>query len=120
MAEDAGPWLGKAEQDLHAARVNLEADLYDVAASLSQQAAGKALKAVYVERVGDGWKTHDLVAIGRQLEAPREIVDRYKSLSPHYFATRYPPEAGEDYERQDAETALEHATEVVGWSKDQL
>lgn len=120
MADDVGPWIAKAERDLHAARVNLEADLFDVAAFLSQQSAEKALKAVCIAQSGDLWKTHDLVALARELDAPDAVVDRCKSLSPHYFATRYPPEAGAEYTREDAETALEHAREVVGWSKDQL
>jgi len=52
MMDEARVWFSKAERDLDSARYNMKGGKHEVAAFLSQQAAEKALKALYTEIQG--------------------------------------------------------------------
>ena len=101
-------WYQKAEEDLLAAKVVIQASpmLYDVAAFHSQQAAEKYLKAylVYFETMPP--KVHDLKQLIDLLEkfdvSINEIRDA-EFLSLYAVRSRYP----DDYEIETKEQALE-------------
>lgn len=118
METDA--WLRQSEADLKAARDNVDTENYHVAAFLAHQSAEKALKAVYISKKQDLWKTHDLVALARAVGAPVDVVDRCDRLNPHYIATRYPVGSETVYEKEDVENAISDAREVLGWARKQL
>jgi HEPN domain-containing protein len=123
MANRSADWLRQAERDLEVARTTLAAGQYDWACFAAQQAAEKALKAVFQAHHAEGWGhvLHRLVEalqdrepeIVRFLEAAR-ILDKY------YIPTRYPNglAAGapaDVYTRSEAEGAIAHAEDIAGF-----
>lgn len=110
-------WLAQADEDLRTAEYNLEGEMLDAAAFYAQQAAEKALKAVHLGSEGRLTRTHDLVALGRRVDAPEDLLERCKILSPAYFYTRYPDVAGIDAIDEDVPELVEHAKEVVSWAR---
>lgn len=118
MQDEAVLWIGKAEEDLITAKVNADNDRYSASAFFSQQAAEKALKAVYIRKFRELWKIHDLVELARKVGAPAKILEACDTLNPHYIETRYPVEA--EYDEDIALKALEKAEEVISWSKKKL
>ncbi|MFB0545459.1 MAG: HEPN domain-containing protein [Anaerolineae bacterium] len=56
----------------------------------SQQAAEKALKALYLYQRRELARTHNLVELAKDLGAPPEVVEAAQELTPDYLVTRYP------------------------------
>ncbi len=75
MEEEIKAWVAKAENDLKVAKDNLGLTNYEDVCFHCQQAAEKALKAVYILQKGKLEKVHDLVRLGSQIEAPVEILN---------------------------------------------
>lgn len=91
--EEALRWIGKADQDLRAARLLLDA-IPEQAAFHAQQALEKTLKALLVARCQDVRKTHDistLVVLVRP-HWPTLIADPFplEALTSWYIGSRYP------------------------------
>ncbi|RLF14727.1 MAG: DNA-binding protein [Thermoprotei archaeon] len=121
MVSRAEDWLRQALRDLeHAKRSAIHGD-YEWACFAAQQAAEKAVKALY-QRLGvEVWG----YSISRMLEAlpsehkpSRELIDKAKELDRHYIPTRYPnfhPEGAplDYYTEEDARRAIKHAEEVI-------
>ena len=103
---------------MNAANVNLQQCLYEVSCFLSHQSAEKALKAVYIEKFEMLWKIHDLIKLGRKLDAPIEILEICDLLNPHYIAARYPVDVS--YTEEMAVESFEKAGKVLQWSKEKL
>jgi len=114
-------WLRQAVRDLEHARRSMELGDYEWACFAAQQAAEKAVKALY-QRLGvEVWGR----SISRMLEAlpegykpPEELIDMARELDRHYIPTRYPnfhPEGApmDYYSRADAERAIRYAEEVL-------
>ena len=118
MMAEAKDWLEKAEKDLMAAEINTRQALFEVAAFLCQQAAEKALKAVYISKFKRLWKVHDLKELAVKVGAGRGLLVKCDALNPHYIATRYPIDM--DYTKSIAEDAFKNAKEVVEWAKAEL
>ncbi len=116
--EDARAWLKRAERDLRAARVALEAALWEHACFLAQQAAEKALKAAWLAQGRVPPRTHDLVALARELPFPtlQEKAEQLRTLSAYYTAARY-PDVWTDVETlcppSQARAAISFAQEVL-------
>lgn len=95
---DTLAWLRKAEGDLRAAAVDLDADppLVDDALFHCQQAVEKALKALLTWHDVPFRKTHSLEELGRQAVALhgelRDLADRASLLSEYAWKFRYPGE----------------------------
>ncbi len=73
--EEVKKWIEKAKKDLDDAEFNFINNRFEVAAFLSHQAAEKALKALYILKFKKLWKIHDLVELGKTLNAPFEILE---------------------------------------------
>jgi len=116
--EEVSQWIEKAEHDLNTAEVNLKEGIYDASAFFSQQAAEKALKALYILKYRKLWKIHDLYELSKKVGSPKDISNISEKLTQHYIATRYPNE--EEYSRKDAEEALGQAKKVMEWVKKKL
>jgi HEPN domain-containing protein len=116
--EETMEWLEKAGKDIRTAEVNLKQGIYDASAFFSQQAAEKALKALYIKKKAELWRTHDLGALAKKLGAEKKMTAVCDSLTEHYIATRYPTEA--KYGKPDAEEALSQSREVVEWVRKTL
>src|SRR5437868_6750359 len=93
MAERAQDWFRQAEADLRLARTARDAGHYEWAAFASQQAAEKAIKALFQHLHLEAWG-HVLSALLEHLPnesiATTELMDRAKELDKHYIPTRYP------------------------------
>ena len=124
VREEAEDWLAQGERDLRTARNCLQAGDYYAAAFFAQQAAEKALKALCIIRLKEFPTSHNLVRIAKQLNAPDDIVQACRSLTPVYTTARYPNAAmGPPFELFDRELAERHLREaglVVEWVKRSL
>jgi HEPN domain-containing protein len=117
-------WLARAKSDLIFARLSLpEGTFYEDLCFHAQQAAEKALKAVYQYR---GWAfryTHDLeelvTGLKRQGLAIPPEVDNAIVLTNFAWEARYPglsePVTPEEYEE-----AVSHAEAVVAWAEKEI
>ena len=115
-------------RDLEHARKSVELGDYEWACFAAQQAAEKAVKALYQKLGMEVWGC----SVSRMLEqlpdehrAPGELVDGAKELDRHYIPTRYPnfhPEGApmDYYTRADAERAIGHAEEIIGFCRSKV
>ncbi len=68
-------------------------------------------------------KTHDLVLLAKKVNAPTEIMEACKQLTPVYVETRHPDAGGMGFRRYDKEETKEDLasmTEIIKWVKKQL
>ncbi len=121
MATRHQDWLWQARRDLEQARASTADAFYEWACFAAQQAAEKALKALYQRRGADAWGhlLADLIrALPADIEVPPELVEKAKELDKHYIAPRYPnalPHGapGQSYTKGEAERAIENAEQVL-------
>ena len=128
MAERSLDWLRQAEADLRHARNARDDGDYEWSAFASQQAAEKAIKAVFQRRHLDAWG-HTLSVLLESLPADARpganLVDVAKELDKHYIPTRYPNgfERGapvDFYTRREAEQAIANAEALLAWCHRQI
>ncbi len=115
-------WIRYAEGDLEMARRALSGEeaLYIQACFHAQQAAEKAIKAVFVVRSIEFRFVHDLAGLLDALsecglEIPPDVFEAH-FLTPYAVESRYPgleEEVGSDETRE----ALATAERVLGWAK---
>lgn len=111
-AEQVREWLLRAAEDLRAAEVLNETSVFAPSLFHCQQAAEKALKALFVWHDQPFGKTHDLVALvdeGRQvLPSLADHTEAAAALTPLASLFRYP---GADVEpgHEDVTSALDYA-----------
>ncbi|MGA2072289.1 MAG: HEPN domain-containing protein [Terriglobia bacterium] len=113
-------WLARAKGDLALAGTQLPAGaFYEDLCFHAQQAAEKALKAIYQYR---GWTfryVHDLEELLAGLRKaglnPSPKVDQAKLLTGYAFEARYPG-PGEPIGEDEYKRALESAKAVVDWA----
>jgi HEPN domain-containing protein len=117
--EAVAHWWRLARYDLDTAKALLASARYLYVAFLCQQAAEKALKAVFVQRKGTvAPRVHGLIRLAQ--DASVHMDDRRKDLlarlSPFSVLGRYPPVA------VDPETALDQAaaTELLAATEELL
>ncbi len=117
-------WWKQALSDLNAAEINLKQGVFYIASFLSQQAAEKALKALYIKKFKKLTKIHDLHLLALDLKLPEPLIEACNTLNAVYVETRYPDASGgipaEEFTLQDAQTDLKLANEVVLWVKQKL
>ena len=121
MPERSADWLAQAERDLQQAEWSLKGEFYEWACFICQQAAEKAVKAVYQAHHGAGWGhsvSKLLVALPKGLTVDERLVERAIQLDRFYILPRYPNgfDVGSPkdyYTRRDAEGALEDARAII-------
>jgi HEPN domain-containing protein len=115
-------WLDQARWDLgHAGRALDDQD-FEWACFAAQQAAEKAVKAVYQRHGGEAWG-HAVSVLLQGLEGfevPGSLLDSARELDQHYVPTRYPnahPEGAPHafYTQRQAERAVGYAEEIIAW-----
>jgi len=128
LVSRAGDWLRQATRDLEHARRSVELGDYEWACFAAQQAAEKAVKALYQKLGIEVWGH----SISRMLEhlpdehrPPKELVEKAKELDRHYIPTRYPnlhPEGApmDYYTRADAERAVRYAGEILEFCRSKV
>ena len=128
MVERSRDWMLQAERDLENARYELKGGYYEWACFLAQQAAEKAVKAVF-QRLGAEAFGHSVASLlkklPKHLAPPSKLINAAKELDKAYIPTRYPnahPEGPpfEAYTEEEAERLIAYAEEIVGYCKDIL
>ena len=117
-------WVEQAEHDLAAAEDNCTGGWWDVAAVLSQQAAEKAAKALWLASRQDSVpRTHAVDDILAKLGAPEHIVAAGRALARTYWAYRYPNSVnGPPFKlvrEADARERVQDAQRVLEWVRAQ-
>lgn len=112
-------WFKKAKKDFEAAQYNLKGNQFDAGLFFLQQTAEKVLKAVYIKLYQRLLKTHDLVLLSKEVNAPQNIQRACKLLSPLYHQTRYPDTSYKDLYSGTDEFLLA-VQEVLQWAEAQL
>jgi HEPN domain-containing protein len=116
----ARDWFARAKGDLALARAPLpEGAFYDDLCFHAQQAAEKALKAVYRHHDWTFRYTHDLEELvtglrDHGLEIPTAVAEAI-ILTSFAWEARYPG-LGEPVTAQEYQEALQHAQAVVSWA----
>lgn len=116
---DPVAWIKRAKYDLKAAEHDAEGELFDHAVFWCQQAAEKALKAVYIKKFSKLLKIHELVYLARAIGAPPELLNLCEDLNPYYIQTRY-PDYEETLSEEEAQKAIRIAEKVVKWAEKNL
>jgi HEPN domain-containing protein len=117
-------WLARAKGDLALAEAPLPpGGFYEDLCFHAQQAAEKALKAIYL---GRGWSfryVHDLEELLKGLRdrglAPAQEVGRAVLLTSYAFEARYPG-PGEPVTEQEYKQAVDLAKKVLHWAESVL
>ncbi len=118
----ARDWWVQAQADLRHARHALEDGDYEWACFAAQQAAEKALKALFEHRGQRVWGhslTYMLEALRQEgMEIPEPLWDAARILDKLYLPTRYPNGLAqgaptEFYTRREAEDAIRYSEEVL-------
>ncbi|HAF69878.1 TPA: DNA-binding protein [Candidatus Acetothermia bacterium] len=121
-------WLRQAKRDLDHARRSLELGDYEWACFAAQQAAEKALKALY-QSLGGEARGHSvrglLERLPPRLSPGRELEAAARELDKHYIPTRYPNSYAEGapfeyYSEEEARRAISHAEKIIGFCEDNM
>ena len=125
MAERSWDWFRQAEKDLENAKWEKKGGFYEWSCFSAQQAAEKALKAVYQKLGGTAWG-HSVWALLKGLEEKLEIPNQLKEIARRldrfYIPSRYPNgwEVGiphEYFTEEDACEAIRGAREILRFCK---
>lgn len=121
MREEVRNSWEQAQEDLKTAEVLLESKRYYACVFFSQQAAEKAIKALYIQMKRQLPMTHNIVELSQNLKAPSEVVEAAQELNPDYMTTRYPNAANgipaRMYSEKSAKMHLGCANIVMEWVK---
>lgn len=124
----ARDWLNQAFRDLEQARHSAQAGFHEWACFASQQAAEKALKAVYLHLGAEAWG-HSLImlchGLKERIDVPDELVKSARSLDHYYIPTRYPNGfdagmPGDYYDDEDSARAIRCAEDILRFCADLL
>lgn len=120
MRDEAGQWLRLSQTDLATAEQLRNDGIYYAAVFFAQQAAEKALKALWVGRHAElAPRTHNLVALATDLGAHESILEAAAELSPEYVLTRYvTPEVASPqdiYDLASANVHIEASRSILDW-----
>jgi HEPN domain-containing protein len=119
--ERSADWMDQAQGDLEHARSDLEREFYDWSCFSAQQAAEKAVKAVFQRMGAEAWG-HSVADLLEELPpsfpVPKELRDAALELDKAYIPTRYPnahPSGSprRRYTRTEAERMVVHARQIV-------
>lgn len=128
MADRSGDWIRQAVADLEHAELSAREADYEWGCFAAQQAAEKAIKALYLFNHGDPWG-HSLLALLQGL--PKEIpvdaalLDSARALDKEYIQARYPNGfalgAPLDYfTERDTLESISHAKSILEFCRTQI
>jgi HEPN domain-containing protein len=128
MAERSADWMRQAKRDLEMAEKAMESGFFEWTCFIAQQAAEKAVKAVYQSHGGSAIG-HGIGSLLRgfegRVEVPREILKAARMLDGYYIPSRYPDgmaqgTPADHFDREDAGDAIRSAGEVIRFCEDVL
>lgn len=119
--ERSRDWLDDAQGDLAHARSDLERDFYNWACFSAQQAAEKAVKAVFQKMGAEAWgpSVADLLgALRERRDVPDPLLDLALELDKAYIPTRYPNahqsgSARSRYTYNEATRLISYAEQII-------
>jgi len=123
--ERSADWMDQAEGDLEHARSDLKGGFHDWACFSSQQAAEKALKAVFQKLGAEAWG-HSVADLLEELSKSRrisgELMDLALELDKVYIPARYPnahPSGSprKRYTKNESQRIVEYAAKIVNFCK---
>ena len=126
--ERSADWIAQARGDLEHGRHDLAGAYFDWACFSAQQAAEKAVKAVFQKLGSEAWG-HSVADLLQELErsqtVPESLKDAALELDKAYIPARYPnahPTGSPRtrYTRTEAERMLAHADRIVKFCEDLL
>ena len=121
-------WLRQARRDLEHARSVLKLGFYEWSCFSAQQAAEKAIKALYQHLHAEAWG-HSvkklLEALPETARCSEELIDSGAVLDKFYILTRYPNGFDEGtpedyYSKKDAEGAVDLAERIIRFCEDHI
>lgn len=123
MVERSADWIRQAKRDLDNAEYELKGGYFEWVCFISQQAAEKAIKAVFqkLHREAFGHSVAGLLEnLPENLKPSAELLDAAKELDKAYVLARYPnvhPKGApfEAYTEQEAKRLLNYARRIVGF-----
>jgi HEPN domain-containing protein len=126
--ERSADWFAQAQGDLLHAKSDVAQGFYEWASFSAQQAAEKALKAVFQKLHQEAWghSVADLLeALASSHTVPAELKEVALELDKAYIPTRYPnahPTGAphDRYGRKEAERLVADAEQVVRFCQDLL
>lgn len=126
--ERSRDWMDQAEGDLRHAKSDLEGGYHDWACFSSQQAAEKAVKAVFQAMGAEAWghAVADLLTeLAQRHPLPEALIESALELDKAYIPTRYPnahPSGAPRtrYTRAEATRLIGHAGEIIKFCADLL
>ncbi len=118
-------WIEQAEHDLEVAHGTRENGWYDTSVAQSQQAADKAVKALWIrEKNQMVRRTHAVDDLAREVGAPPDVVAAGTRLARAYFASRYPDMGPappfRSINTDEANARLRDAEEIMTWVRQRL
>lgn len=128
MSERSGDWLAQAIRYLEKANMDMKWEYYEWACFTSQQAAEKAVKALFQYIHADAWG-HSISKLLKELPCGivvlEELIEEAILLDRFYIPTRYPNgfDLGipKDYfTRSDAEDACKAAEKIIEFCKSKI
>ncbi|MGQ9766041.1 MAG: HEPN domain-containing protein [Anaerolineae bacterium] len=128
MAQRSADWLRQAQRDLEHARHDASDGYYEWGCFSAQQAAEKAVKALYQHLGGEAWG-HALKRLLEELPpevgVTPQLMDAGRILDRFYIPTRYPNGfddgiPAEYYTAADCDTAIGCAEAIVRFCADRL
>jgi HEPN domain-containing protein len=126
--ERSADWMDDAEGDLAHAKSDLERGFYSWACFSAQQAAEKAVKAVFQKLGAEAWghSVADLLAgLKARHEVPESLIGRGLELDKAYIPARYPNahpagSARSRYTQEEAARLTEYAEQIVNFCSNLL
>lgn len=121
MPERSKDWFKQAKRDLESAKNQREDGFFEWACFIAQQAAEKAVKAVYQKLGAEAWghSILDLLnGLKEKLEVPEALFDQGRRIDKFYIPARYPNgwatgSPSEYITKEDAENAISDSEEIL-------
>ena len=126
--ERSRDWLDQAEWDLAHAKSGMEREFYDWSCFSAQQAAEKAVKAVFLKLGAEAWghSVADLLsALSQRYTVHKNLLRAALELDKAYIPARHPnahPSGSprERYTEEEAQRLISHAERIIRFCKDLL
>jgi amidophosphoribosyltransferase len=121
MPERSTDWMGQAKRDLEMAARAMHAGFPEWTCFISQQAAEKAIKAVYQKKGGVAWgqSVADLPkGLEKDLTVPGDLSRAARNLDRWYVQARYPDgfprgKPGDYVDQEDGKDAISGAGRII-------
>ncbi|RLI85031.1 MAG: DNA-binding protein [Archaeoglobales archaeon] len=121
MPERSQDWMRQAKRDFEMAKEAMNDGFYEWSCFAAQQAAEKAVKAVFQKMGSVAWghSVFDLLrALSAKISVPDDVLNCARALDRYYIPTRYPNgfDSGSPFEyftEEDARNAILYCRRVI-------